>query len=66
MSANPADPRAALLEFIASQGTQKSAAAALGVSATYLVDLKRGRRGFSDVMLEKLGLRRVVIDRKAS
>ena len=60
---SPTDPRAALLEFIASKGTQKNAAAALGVSATYLVDLKRGRRGFSDVMLRKLGLERIVLRR---
>ena len=60
------DPAQVLLRFIAGRPSQAAAAIELGVSAAYLVDLKRGRRGFSDVMLEKLGLRRVVIDRKAS
>ena len=54
-----------LKAFMARYPTQKEAAAALGVSAAYLVDLKRGSRGFSNAMLEKLGLERV-ITRKAS
>ena len=48
-------------------GTQQDAAKRLGCSAPHVVDLLRGRRRFSDAMLEKLGLRRTVIEaRKAS
>ena len=37
-------------------GNQKEAAKELGISPQYLNDLLKGRRPFSDKMLEKLGL----------
>ena len=42
-------------------GTQKDAATALGISPQYLNDLLQGRRDASDNILEKLGLKRVVV-----
>ncbi len=54
------DPRARLQVFVAKHETQVAAAAALEISAAYLSDILRGRRDFSDQILEKLGLRRVV------
>jgi hypothetical protein len=42
-------------------GSQKEAAEALGISAQYLNDLLQGRRGASDNVLEKLGLKRIVV-----
>lgn len=49
-------------------GNQRNAALALGISAQYLNDLLQGRRAPSDVILEKLGLKRVIvrIPRKSS
>jgi transcriptional regulator with XRE-family HTH domain len=42
-------------------GSQKEAADALGISAQYLNDLLRGRREASGNVLEKLGLKRIVV-----
>lgn len=43
---------------------QKKAAAELGITPQYLSDLLKGRRRFSDSILEKLGLRRAVVRRE--
>ena len=67
MKANPnRDPMVVLKAFLNRYPTQKAAAAALGINAAYLSEGKRGTRGFSNAMLEKLGLERVIITRKAS
>jgi plasmid maintenance system antidote protein VapI len=55
------DPRKALDAFVAKHKTQAAAAEVLGVSRPYLSDIINGRRDFSDQILEKLGLRRVVV-----
>lgn len=41
--------------------TYKEAAAALGISAQYLADMCKGRRGISPAMLDKLNLREVIV-----
>ena len=60
----PRDPLTELKVFVAQYPTQQAAAAALGVSPPMMVDLLRGRRGFSERMLARLGLERIVV-RKA-
>lgn len=55
------DATDALHKFVDQYPTQKDAARALGVSPAYLSDVKNGRRTFSDNLLQKLGLRRVVV-----
>lgn len=55
------DPLDALRKFVAKHKTQAAAAEALGVSRPYLSDIINGRRDFSDPVLERLGLRRVVV-----
>ena len=55
------DPLKALEAFVAKHKTQAAAAAALGVSRPYLSDILNGRRDFSDAILEKLNLRRIVV-----
>jgi hypothetical protein len=42
-------------------GSQKELASALGISSQYLNDLLQGRRNASDNILDKLGLKRVVV-----
>ena len=42
-------------------GSQKQAAEELGISPQYLNDLLQERRGASDNVLEKLGLKRIVV-----
>ena len=59
------DAAEALRAVVKSQGTQLAAAKRLGCSEAYVSDLLRGRRGFSDEMLGKLGLRRTIIADKA-
>lgn len=49
----------ALQKLIKSCGSQRKAAIALGVSAVYLGDILKGRRGISDKMAERLGFERV-------
>lgn len=57
------DPVDRLRRFIAEHGTQKQAAAALGVSQSYLSGILRGRFDMSDRMVAALGLtKRVVIE----
>ena len=60
------DPIEVLRAFVDKHGTQVAAARALGVSKPHITDLLYGRRGFSPAMLDKLGLQRIVIQRKAS
>lgn len=55
------DAVARLRAVITEAGSQRNAAAKLNIAESYLSDLLRGRRSFSDAMLEKLGLRRTVI-----
>lgn len=56
------DARARLEAVIAKKGSVAQAAKDLGVTKQYVYDLKRGFRPFSVKMLEKLGLRREVVD----
>ena len=60
------DAVARLRAIVKAEGSQKAAANRLGCGAVYVGDLLRGRRAFSDQMLAKLGLRRTVIESKAS
>lgn len=55
------DPLKTLQAFVEKHKTQAAAAEALGVSRPYLSDIINGRRDFSDPVLERLGLRRVVV-----
>lgn len=55
------DPREALMALVKQMGTQTAVARSLGIGDSYLSDLLHGRRDFSDEMLAKLGLRRVVV-----
>lgn len=60
------DPKTLLAKLVAEHGTQSKAADALGISAVYFSDLMNDRRDFSEVMLAKLGLERVIVERKAT
>jgi len=55
------DPLVALNAFIKKHKTQAAAAAELGIARSYLSEIVNGRRDFSDPILEKLGLRRIVV-----
>lgn len=52
----------ALETFTRKHGTQRKAAKALGVSEAYLSDLLHGRRAFSARILDKLKLKRIVVN----
>ena len=56
-----ADPIKALRRLVETLGTQRSAAAGLGISVNYFSDLINGRRDCSDRILAKLHLRRVSV-----
>lgn len=56
----------ALSTYIEKAGSQKAAAKRLGVSPTYLSDIKKGRRDPGDKILTALGFKRVVIYEKAT
>jgi transcriptional regulator with XRE-family HTH domain len=58
----PVDATARLRAFAEQYETQEEAARALGISGAYLSDLLRNRRTWSDAMLEKLGLTRIVVE----
>ena len=62
-SLTAADARASLLALVETHGSQAAVAQRLGVSDAYVSDLLNNRRSFSDTMLEKLGLRRIVVKR---
>jgi plasmid maintenance system antidote protein VapI len=55
------DPIVALESFIKKHKTAKAAAEELGISSGYLSEIVNGRRDFSDAILEKLGLRRIIV-----
>ncbi len=55
---NPHDVLEALIQ---KHGTQHAVAVELGISDVYVSDLIKGRRKFSDEVLMRLGLRRVVV-----
>lgn len=55
-----ATSRAALRRVIQEEGTQKKAAARLGVSQQYISDLLKNRRQPGTKILRRLGLRKVV------
>ena len=59
------DAVARLQRLVREVGSQKAAAQQLGCSNPMVTDLLMGRRKFSDAMLEKLGLRRTVIEAKS-
>lgn len=54
------DARSHLAALVDADGLRPTARQ-LGVSAPYLFDLINGNRKFSDAMLDKLGMRRVVV-----
>jgi plasmid maintenance system antidote protein VapI len=60
------DPQVALASFVERYETQTDAAKALGIKPPYLSDLLHGHRGFSDRILKRLGLKRVVVSEKKS
>lgn len=55
------NPREWLRQRVVALGTQRAVAAELGVSDVYVSDLLRGRRPFSEAMLRRMGLKRVVV-----
>ncbi len=61
MLVKPVDPIETLRAFVANYPTQRQAAAALGISPVYLSDILNERRDFSNTVLEKLGLKRIVV-----
>jgi len=56
-----ADPVKALRRLVETLGTQRAAAAGLGISVNYFSDLINGRRDCSDRILAKLHLKRVIV-----
>ncbi|SFT30415.1 hypothetical protein SAMN04487845_1751 [Methylobacterium sp. yr668] len=56
------DPREALREAIEADGSASAAARRLGCSASYLIDVRHGRRPASKRLLGALGLRRIVVE----
>jgi antitoxin component HigA of HigAB toxin-antitoxin module len=60
-NANPID---VLHEYVERFDTHGAAAKKLGISTSYLSDLLHGRRTFTTPMLNKLGLQRVVVERR--
>ena len=60
------DPLEVLHAFRQKYQTQADAAAALNISLPYFNDMMNMRRDISPRILEKLGLRRVVVKEKAS
>ena len=58
------NPDAVLRAYCAHYPTRKQAATSLGMSPSYLADLLRGRRTYSEAVLAKLGLERRIVRRK--
>jgi plasmid maintenance system antidote protein VapI len=56
-----ADPVKVLRRLVKTLGTQRAAAAGLGISVNYMSDLINGRRDCSDRILAKLQLKRVIV-----
>jgi plasmid maintenance system antidote protein VapI len=61
MTTKALNPTWELRRFCDTFRTRADAAKALGISAPYLSDLCNGRRDVTDELLEKLGLRRIVV-----
>ena len=61
-----ADPLAALIAFVKLHGTQKDAAHALGIGASYLSDLLNGNRKLPEWLLDKLGYETVIVKQRKS
>jgi hypothetical protein len=59
------DPRASLRRLVKRCGTQRAAAVEMGISTNYVSDLIKGHRVFSDRILDKLQLRRVIVSRES-
>ena len=57
-------PDTVLRAYCARYPTRREAAESLGRSVTYLADLLRGKRKYSDDMLRRLGLERRIVRRK--
>ena len=57
-------PDTVLRAYCARYPTMKAAALSLGMSPSYLADLLRGRRTYSEAVLAKLGLERRIVRRK--
>lgn len=55
------DPLETLRTFVKRYPTQRAAASALGIHEVYLCALLAERCGFSDRMLERLGLRYAIV-----
>jgi len=55
------DPRTRLRRLVRRCGTQRAAAAEMGISSNYLSDLIHGHRVCSDRILEKIQLRRIIV-----
>jgi len=55
------DPRTRLRRLVRRCGTQRAAAAEMGISSNYLSDLIHGHRVCSDRILGKLELRRIIV-----
>jgi len=55
------DPRSRLRRLVRRCGTQRAAAAEMGISSNYLSDLLHGHRVYSDRILDKLQLRRIIV-----
>ena len=62
------DPVKRLFAIVREHGSQAAASRALGIGESYLSDLLRGRRAFSDAMLARMGLERQeqIIEKAAS
>lgn len=56
-----ADPRELLREAIETEGSARAVATRLGVSTSYVLDVRHGRRPASDRLLAGLGLERRIV-----
>lgn len=57
-----ANPVHQLQTFVEAHDTQRAAAKALGISATFLNDLMHQRRPIPERFYRKLGLKRIVVN----
>lgn len=60
------NPVERLLALVAKHGTQKEAAREVGISAVYFGDMLAGKRAPGPAVLEKLGLRRAIVEREGA
>jgi hypothetical protein len=60
------DPCSRLRRLVRRCGTQRAAAVEMGISTNYLSDLIHGHRVYSDRILKKLDLRRVIVSARES